>query len=211
MIASHDTFTYDKPINLLFNLFSIFWRCQKLDITSQYNKGVRIFDIRVARHKDKWVAAHGIYKSKHISFKSIFNICQYIKNEFPDTMVRIYLETNVNNKNYEIKDLFLKEAEEAWDKYKSMIWEMGTHFPWVVYFRNTDFNPLIKEYYCHLFNWNPDKSISYNLNNFDWTSWNIKLYAKKHNPIITEEMINDSTTIHFIDYIGKYPKTKGTA
>ena len=58
MIASHDTFTYDKPINLLFNLFSIFWRCQKLDIASQYNKGVRIFDIRVARHKDKWVAAH---------------------------------------------------------------------------------------------------------------------------------------------------------
>ena len=209
MIASHDSFTYDKPINPLYNLIYIFWRCQKVDIKTQYDLGVRIFDVRVARYKNCWHTAHGFYKSKNISFATIIDICKYFKTEFPDSMIRIYLEDNQNNDNFlDIVELYLKECQEMLEQYKDMIWEYGTHFPWKTYYRNDNL-PFteIKEYYCHLFNWNTDKSFWYNIKHMDWTSWCLPLYAKKHNPYITQEMINDDI-MHIMDYIGVYPKQK---
>lgn len=210
MLASHDTFTYDKPRNPLLNLISIFWRCQKVDVKTQYDLGVRIFDIRVSRFKNNWVAAHGIYKSKNISFATIYDICKHFKLEFPNSMIRIYLEDNTSDgKNKDILNLYLKECEEAWGKYESMIWELGTHRPWIAYYKNTKLPfTSIKEYYCHLFNWDLDKSIWYNIKHFDWSSWCIPLYSKKHNPIITREL-KDDHVMHIMDYIGIYPKEKG--
>ena len=73
------------------------------------------------------------------------------------------------------------------------------------YFRgHNDF--IINEYYCHLFNWNPDMGFWYNIKNFDWSSWNLPLYSKKHNSIITKEMIEDKSIMYIMDYIGIYPK-----
>lgn len=207
MIASHDTFTYDKPRNPVMNLLKIFWRCQKLDIKKQYELGVRIFDVRVSRYNGKWSAAHGIYKAKNIQFDTLSDICKYFKTEFPGSMIRIYLEDNTSNgKNKDILDLYLKEGTFVVIDYKDMIWEYGTHKPWDTYYKN-DKLPFtdIKEYYCHLFNWDLDKSIWYNITHFDWSSWSLPLYAKKHNPKITKELIND-TTMHIMDYVGIYPK-----
>ena len=74
-----------------------------------------------------------------------------------------------------------------------MIWEIGTHFPWKTYYRNENLPFVsIKEYYCHLFNWNTDKNVWYNFKNFDWSSWCLPLFAKKHNPIITQELKDDN-------------------
>ena len=209
MIASHDSFTYDKPVNPLHNLISIFWRCQKVDIKTQYDLGVRIFDVRVSRYKDRWYTAHGFYKSKNISFATIPDICKHFKFEFPGSMIRIYLEDNINNKKFlNIAELYLKEANFAVIDYKDMIWEYGTHHPWKTYFRNDNLPfTSIKEYYCHLFNWDTDKGFWENIKQMDWSSWCLPLYAKKHNPYITQEMIDDDT-MHIMDYIGVYPKQK---
>lgn len=211
MIASHDSYTYQRPKNILMSLISIFWRCQKLDIKQQYDLGVRVFDVRIYRNKnDKWGTAHGIAKFK-MSFNDISDICIYFKNNFPGSILRIYLEDNVKDTGkiddaYKIKEIFLNEADEAFSRYNNMIWEIGTHHPWVAYYKNHKFHPTPKDYYCHLFNWDADKSFSYNIKNFDWSSWSIPLYAKKHNPTITKEMINDPDVMHVIDYIGIYPK-----
>ena len=204
MLASHDSFTYQKSKNILLNLFSIFWKCQKKDINEQYKLGVRIFDIRVYRSKDKWGTAHGCVCFNQ-SFKTISSICKYFNDNFEGSIIRIYLEDNVKNNN-KLRDLFLQEADEAFSKYKDMLWEIGTHFPWITYYRNKDFHPEIKEYYCHLFNWNTDQSIKYNIEHFDKSSWSIPLYAKKHNPNITQEMIEDPNIMYMMDYIGIYPK-----
>ena len=206
MIITHDSLTFDSPSNLLLNLISCFWRCQKLSIDEQYQLGVRVFDIRVSRKDDMWVGAHGIYKCKHISFKTLSELCKSFKIEFPNSYIRIYLEDKIKN-NEELKKLFLDEAEEAYNKYESMIWEIGTHFPWITYYKNPNlpFKEL-KEYYCHLFNWNPDRGILYNLKNIDFSSWSIPLYAKKHNIPITQEMIDDTNTAYMFDYAGVYPK-----
>lgn len=205
MIASHDSYTYQKAKNPLMNLISIFWKTQKLDIKKQYELGVRIFDVRVCKNnKGLWGTAHGSAHFKE-SFNSISEICKYFKDNYSGSFIRIYLEDNVKENN-NLKDEFLKESEEAYSKYKDIIWEIGTHFPWITYYHNPDFQMLIKEYYCHLFNWNTDKDFKYNIKNIDFSSWCLPLYAKKHNPIITPEMINDPNVMHIIDYIGIYPK-----
>lgn len=205
MIATHDSYTYQKPKNILLNLFSIFWKCQKKDIKEQYELGARVFDIRVCKNnKDIWGTAHGIAHFKQ-SFNTLLDICKYFKENFKGSIIRIYLEDDVQDNN-NLKEEFLQEADEAYSKYEDIIWEIGTHHPWVTYYRNKNFHPEIKEYYCHLFNWNTDQSIKYNLKNFDWSSWCLPLYAKKHNPIITPEMINDHNVMYIIDYIGIYPK-----
>ena len=208
MLASHDSFTYCKPTNPLFNLISIFWKCQKLNIDEQYKLGVRIFDVRVYRYKNKWGFAHGSARFNDIYFDLLLSICEYFDKHYKNSIIRIYLEDNVNNKNEEILNRFLVEANHVFTLYKPMIWEIGTHFPWKTYYRNNNLPFIeIKEYYCHLFNWNTDKSFWYNIKHIDWTSWCLPLYAKKHNPYITQEMINDDT-MHIMDYIGVYPKQK---
>ena len=208
MLASHDSFTYDTPTNPLLNLISIFWRCQKKDIKEQYDLGVRIFDIRVARYKNRWYGAHGFYRAKHINFNTISDVCKHFKLEFPNSMIRIYLENNVDGKNKNILDLYLQECEVAWNKYKDMLWEIGTHNPWITYYRNDNLPFVsIKEYYCHLFNWDLDKTFIDNIKQFDWSSWSLPLFSKKHNPIITQEL-KDDNIMHIMDYIGIYPKQK---
>lgn len=206
MIASHDSYTYLKSKNPLFNLISIFWRCQKINIGDQYRLGVRVFDVRVYRYENKWGVAHGKAHFDYY-FDLLISICEYFNKYYPGSILRIYLEDNVNDKNKEILDKFLLESEHVFELYKDMIWEIGTHFPWKTYYKNENFNPIIKEYYCHLFNWNPDKSIIYNIKHFDFSSWCIPLYSKKHNPIITQKMIDDNNVMHIMDYIGIYPKT----
>ena len=109
-------------------------------------------------------------------------------------------------RNKDIKELFLREAKQTFELYKDMLWGIGTHFPWHTYYSNENFNPRIKEYYCHPFNWNTDKDIKYNLKHIDLTSWSLPLYAKKHNPIITKEMIEDPKVMYIMDYVGIYPK-----
>lgn len=202
MIISHDSFTFDKPSNILLNLIKIFWKCQSLTIKQQYECGVRVFDVRVKRYKNRWYGGHGIYRAKYESFDTLDSLCKYFKYSYPDSYIRIYLE----DKSESSKEIFLKEAKYVFIEHNNMIWEIGTHFPWQTYYKN-DHLPFteIKEYYCHLFNWNPDKSIWHNIKHFDCSSWSLPLYSKKHNIQITEEMKNDKIGYMF-DYIGIYPK-----
>lgn len=208
MIATHDSYTYQKPKNIFMNLIKIFWKCQKVDIDKQYELGTRIFDVRVASYKDKkdnnkikWQTAHGMAKFR-IKFDTIESICELFYNKYPGSVLRIYLEDS--KVVPEIREEYKRQCDEAFTKYKDMLWDMGTHHPWVSSHYNKHYD--IKEYYCHLFNWNTDRDIKYNLKNFDWTSWSLPYYAKKHNPVITKEMIEDPKTMYILDYIGVYPK-----
>lgn len=206
MIGTHDSYTYQKPINFLLYLIRPWWKCQDYDIKTQYEMGVRVFDVRIYRNKDKWGTGHGFVHFKE-SFNTISEICEYFKTNYPDAFIRIFLEDNVRGK-FDLQELFLNEAKTAFNKYKNMLWEIGTHFPWKTYYKNKNFNPQLKEYACHLFNWNTDQSIKYNLKNLDWSSWLISKWAKKHNIEVTQEMIDDPKVMYFFDYFGTYPKKK---
>jgi hypothetical protein len=89
-----------------------------------------------------------------------------------------------------------------------MLWTITIKKPWEDLYVFRQF--IYKEYCCHLFNWNLEKSILENFKSFDMSSWSIKSWAKAHNPKeITKEMIEDKDTLYFMDYIGIYPKIKG--
>ena len=57
MIATHDSYTYQKARNILINLFSMFWKCQKLDIkkqrTSEFLLKVLLSDKTVLCYNEK--------------------------------------------------------------------------------------------------------------------------------------------------------------
>lgn len=203
MIVSHDSYTYQKPKNILLRPFVCFWRAQKLNIDEQYKLGVRVFDIRIYRNKNKWGTAHGLAHFNE-SFNSLVDLCDYFKNTYEGSIIRIILEDNVNN-NQKLNNIFLAEAEYIFEHYKDMIWEIGTHHPWKIYFKNDQLPfDYIEDNCCHLFNWDTDKSISYNIKRFDCSSWSLPAWAKKHNVKITQEMIDDNIG-HMFDYIGIYP------
>lgn len=60
MIATHNTMTYLRACNPLFNLFSFLWRCQNRSLAKQKQDGVGYFDIRCRLYQNEWKLAHGL-------------------------------------------------------------------------------------------------------------------------------------------------------
>ena len=208
MIGAHDTFTYLKTTNFFAKTFPAFWRCQEKTVEELYNMGVRVFDVRVINEsKDGfnwWRIGHGIATLEQ-RFVNLNNICIYFKQEYPGSIIRIVLESGFDEGSLE---RFKKEAKSISKKYADMLWTITIKKPWEDLYVFRQF--IYKEYCCHLFNWNLEKSILENFKSFDMSSWSIKSWAKAHNPKeITKEMIEDKDTLYFMDYIGIYPEIKG--
>ena len=68
-IATHNSGTGESGGGIFSFLGSPFSKCQSKTIIEQYNYGVRLFDLRVRKYKDKWVFAHGLWHSKTSIFK----------------------------------------------------------------------------------------------------------------------------------------------
>lgn len=63
-IATHNSATGEKPLNLLSWLMIPFCRTQSKTIREQYNAGCRMFDLRIREYKDTWYMAHGLFLTK---------------------------------------------------------------------------------------------------------------------------------------------------
>ena len=207
MIGSHDTFTYLKTNNILAKACALFWRCQEKTIHEQYKAGIRVFDIRVSLEKDKadfywWRIGHGFVEVEQ-RFVNLKNICIYFKKEFKNSIIRIILEKDFNERSIE---RFKEEANVVIEEFSDMIWGIYIKKPWTELYNSGKFK-VVNDYCCHLFNWNLERSILDNLKEFDISSWNIKSWAKKHNPPkITKKMKDDKETLYFMDYAGIYPE-----
>lgn len=207
MLGSHDTFTYLKTNNILAKTFTLWWRCQEHTIQEQYKMGVRVFDLRVIHESSDgfnwWRIGHG-FATLEQRFVNLTNICTFFKKEFPGSILRICLESGCDNE--EIVNRFKKESEKVVKRYSTMLWCIVIKKPWQTLYTFKSFKKIV-EPYCHLFNWNTEKDIMYNLKQFDISAWNLKTWAKSHNPEeITQEMIDDPDTLYFLDYIGTYPQ-----
>lgn len=207
MLGSHDSFTYLKTGNILIDAASRFWRCQEKTIDEQYKCGVRVFDVRVIDSNEDgfvwWRVGHGLAKVKQ-RFINLENICLYFKQQYPEAIIRIILESGGNNES--IVERFKNESETILNKYKEIIWEIVIKKPWIYIYQSGMFKS-IDDVTCKLFNWNLSESIWDNLKHFEITSSSIKAWAKKHNPTkITKKMKEDKKTLYFMDYVGTYPK-----
>lgn len=200
MIGAHDTYTYMKATNWFIELFSYFWRCQKKDIDELYQLDVRCFDIRVIRENNYWVVGHGKAKVNK-TFNTLEEICKYFKTNYKNSIIRIILESDGNNKS--IVKVFKEECNKIINNYDKMLWSIYIKNPWTCIYKNKKEYQTI-DYCCHLFNWNLGKSFIENIKNFDFSSRSIKTWAKNHNPKITQEMIENENIIYLMDYIGIY-------
>ncbi len=60
--ASHNTFSYLRPMQWWLRPFAFVARCQSKTLEEQFGAGVRIFDLRLRREKDGgWVISHNAF------------------------------------------------------------------------------------------------------------------------------------------------------
>lgn len=60
--ASHNTFSYLRPMQWWLRPFTFVARCQSKTLQEQFGEGVRIFDLRLRREKNgEWVIAHNAF------------------------------------------------------------------------------------------------------------------------------------------------------
>ena len=184
MIGTHDSFTFLKPRNFIFNIFSFLWRTQTKNIEEQKMSGTLFLDIRVCRYKGKWCLCHGIVK-----FNKMFDNLEDIVNTYSEFKLRILLEKG----NNEDKEKFKQEISTIQNKYENLLF-VAIKKNWVILKNNI---PLIFDYTFVPFY--SEFSFWENFKSFRWFN-TIKNYAKTHKPKITQNMIDDKN-IHFIDLI----------
>ena len=126
--------TYLKSKSWIYNIFSCFWRCQKLDIYKQFSKGVRCFDLRVRMHDEHWVFAHG--KSILDSDADILTIIDSLNKECEtcDSKVYIRLLLEINEHDSYQENSFISLCELLNEKYKNndriRIFECRRKYDW---------------------------------------------------------------------------------
>ena len=185
MIGSHDSFTYLNPIHNIFKLFKFLWRTQTKTITEQYNYGVRYFDIRVKYKRNRWYICHGLVIF-NVAFASLKHIIDFFNLHYPGSKLRIIYEKG----NFE--DIFKQEIRELLDNETLSYACIKSKWKVLV---NKD--PIINDYTYRPFL--SDLSLWENIKRMNLFS-TIKKWAKKHNPKINKDIINNNI-LYFMDYI----------
>ena len=200
MLGSHNSYTGYEAVNKsVYNYFTKFWRCQTKSIQEQYKAGVRFFDIRVCAEtvnvggKDKvmWRSCHGLVNVDNL-FTTLSVCCKQFQSLGSDVKIRILLEKG----NASDVTLFKNESEKVLKKYSGIITQIVIKDNWQVLYE--DWKGLEVIDYCYI-PWNSSKSWWYNVTHF--TGSTIASWAKKHNPVINDIIINDKNVIHFMDCI----------
>lgn len=189
MIGSHDSFTYKKPNNPIWSLFSFMWRTQNKSLEQQYASGVRYFDIRIRRTKQSWQPCHGLVDLGVGTFPTLYSLVNTLEFKLPNSYFRIILERGDDSE-------FKKEVPDIITNHKVVF--IGIKKDWKV----------LKDKECAFlidYSWVPFKSNYSIINNIkNW--WNttrfstIKSWAKKNNPEITE-LIKDNNIVYFMDFV----------
>lgn len=200
MLGSHNSYTCYKAVNKsIYNKFTKYWRCQTKTIQEQYNAGVRFFDIRVCaekmqignKEKTVWRSCHGLVDVDNV-FTTLSICCKQFQSLGSDVKIRILLEKGDESD----VTLFKNEIEKVLKKYSNIITQVVIKSGWQVLYE--DWKGLSILDYCYI-PWNSGKSWWYNVVHF--TGSTIASWAKKHNPVINDIIINDKNTIHFMDCI----------
>ena len=184
MIGTHDSYTFLPARKKIFELFSFLWRTQVKNIAQQKEIGVTYFDVRVRRDGHVWRVCHGL-----VDFNKTFKSIEEIISKFNPYRVRILLEKG----NYNDEILFIKEVN-ACINYPNLSFA-GIKRGWKVIINR---DPIIKDY--TYIPWLSNLSFWENIKRGNFFS-TIKRWAKKHNPVINDNLKKDSTNVYFMDYV----------
>jgi len=184
MIASHNSYTYIPATNSAIEAVSKLWRCQKESIQTQYKLGVRYFDIRLCQEGDYWRPCHGMAEMQLV-FTSLITLLNQYKTRFKDSILRLVLEKGDESK-------FRSEISKLdHGKYPNLVMAIIKN-NWEIIYKSEN-HPIIMDYSYE--GWNLK-----NIGNILFSS-PIKNWAKKHNPTITQDMIDDKSIVYFMDYV----------
>lgn len=100
--ATHNSGTGEQGNGILSYLVSPFSKCQSKSIIEQWLLGVRLFDFRVRKCKDKYVFAHGLWESK-ISVEKVLKKLNALVTE--KTYIMVTYEGEYNDKQRFIQEI----------------------------------------------------------------------------------------------------------
>lgn len=184
MIGTHDSFTYLKAKHKIYELFSFLWRTQTKSLEEQIENGITYFDIRVHRTKDnQWELCHGL-----VNFDKSYQSLATLLKELARFNVRLILEKGTKQDEIEFEKLIYVLKY----RYNNLVFS-AIKKNWKV-LHNTHL--AIMDYtYIPFYS---DLSFWQNIKRMNWFS-TIKKWAKKHNPVITQDMKNNINVVYFID------------
>lgn len=105
ILATHNSLSSYAPKTWWMKILNPFARCQSLSIEEQYNRGVRMFDIRVRPHTEE--AAHGLVTYDVDVDKVLIWLDVMAKSEHTEIYIRLCCENNVSD---------LSECDAIWFK-----------------------------------------------------------------------------------------------
>lgn len=183
MLGSHNTFSY-LPTN---NLLKIWGKCQEVDYITQYNLGVRCFDIRVRFSKKGGIQiVHNniLYKSDN---SILWDFLSFIKNK--NCCIRIILDIRKQPKDVHYQVYWFNSLlSYIQDSLKIEITEAITFWNWEYIIKPK--YPIIEKH----------ASVTNNIGLFKTP----KKYAKKHNLQVlanNKEVLTSKNEILLIDFV----------
>jgi hypothetical protein len=198
MLGSHNSFTYLPPRIPIFSWFESLWKCHRLSISEQYERGVRFFDLRLVWSwtRKRWEICHGLVRVRGIYFRTAEDIKRYFS-KFPGSTYRIVLE----RKHWNNKEKFIKDFKTAISQ-DPAIRAIILKRPWYYVYCDSLVSKGMKDYCVRLFGWNVNKSFWTNIKERNFKpNLTIKKWAESHNPSLTQSDIDDKTIIYFMDYV----------
>lgn len=197
MIASHDTYTFLRPLQWWARLCPWLWRTQTRDLSEQLDRGVRYLDIRIRRHERGWRVCHGL-----VDFPRTFSTLAEIPARFFPIPLRIILERG-DSCLFEIEACRLASACQAGQHPNLHL--LAVKNPWREIHRSATITdpdtglripaPHVKDH--TYIPWNTGLSLMQNLRRFHPST--IARWARSH-PILPGEE-SDPHTLHFHDRI----------
>lgn len=100
-IATHDSGTGERDLNLLHSIFSIFSKCQDKTIKEQWENGARYFDLRVCKTLH---LAHGMWKSK-VTIEEALSMLNELSLNDTENETHVMITIEQNYKESVIKEL----------------------------------------------------------------------------------------------------------
>lgn len=125
-LGTHNSMTYLKPKKWYLYPFRFIARCQSLSIEEQYNKGIRLFDIRISYDKDKTPEfRHGC-----IAYKgNVYETLKWLNSQNTPIKIRILLEENTESFLKEV--LFIKDINTFVNSFPNLTFYEGRRkFDW---------------------------------------------------------------------------------
>lgn len=197
MLGTHNSLTYAKPTTWLGKLLNVTAQCQEIPLKTQYDMGVRYFDIRINRGTSN--AKHGLVTYETQVPEALATLNTLSTPEDP-----IYVAINYENSFYERKSKYEPWFKETFSSltstYRNLIFTGGyAKHPWRKVINVPDVQINEKYWEFSNYRWEPttkEKIKKFFINLFHFSP---KYWAEKDNSTYRKEYENSDLMLDFVN------------